>query len=255
MKPVIRIYNLHKRFGNLEVLRGIDLEISEGEVLVVIGPSGSGKSTLLRCLNFLEQYDDGEVYFFDQLVGYRKLANGKLGPDKPQHLNRMRAQMGMVFQSFNLFPHKSVLENVIEGPLIVLKENRAEAVARAEQLIERVGLSDKLHVYPSKLSGGQQQRAAIARALAMRPKVMLFDEPTSSLDPELVGEVLEVMKSLAREGMTMVIVTHEMGFAREVADRVIMIDGGKIVEMGPPEQIFNTPSHPRTIDFLRRVLH
>jgi polar amino acid transport system ATP-binding protein len=255
VRHVIRIQNLHKRYGKLEVLRGIDLDIAEGEVLVVIGPSGSGKSTLLRCLNFLEQYEAGEVYFLDQLVGYRKRPNGKLVPDKPQHLNQVRAQMGMVFQSFNLFPHKSVLGNVIEGPVVVLKENREEAIARAERLIERVGLSDKMHIYPSKLSGGQQQRAAIARALAMRPKAMLFDEPTSSLDPELVGEVLEVMKSLAADGMTMVIVTHEMGFAREVADRVVMIDGGRIVEIGPPEQIFNSPSHPRTIDFLRRVVH
>ena len=255
MNPIIRIRNLHKHFGDLEVLRGIDLEIGEGEVLVVIGPSGSGKSTLLRCMNFLEQYDQGEIYFLDQLVGYRRGRNGKLAPDSPRHLNRVRAQMGMVFQSFNLFPHMSVLENVIEGPVIVLNEKRREAIARAEQLIERVGLADKLHVYPSKLSGGQQQRAAIARALAMRPKAMLFDEPTSALDPELVGEVLEVMKSLAADGMTMIIVTHEMGFAREVADRVVMIDGGRIVEIAPPEQIFNAPSHPRTVDFLRRVVH
>jgi ABC-type polar amino acid transport system ATPase subunit len=253
LKPIIRVENLHKRFGPLEVLRGIDLEIAEGEVLVVIGPSGSGKSTLLRCLNFLEPYEGGEIYFLDQLVGYRKGSKRVL--DSPRHLNKVRAQMGMVFQSFNLFPHMSVLENVIEGPVIVLKEPRAAAVARAEKLIERVGLSDKLHVYPSKLSGGQQQRAAIARALAMRPKAMLFDEPTSALDPELVGEVREVMKSLAAEGMTMVVVTHEMAFAREVADRVVMIDGGKIVEIGPPEQIFNAPRHPRTIDFLRRVVH
>ena len=255
MKPIIRVQNLHKHFGTLEVLRGINLEVKEGEVLVVIGPSGSGKSTLLRCMNFLEQYDKGKIYFLDQLVGYRQGAKGKLVLDRPRHLNKVRAQMGMVFQSFNLFPHKSVLENVIEGPVIVLKETRAEAIARAEQLIARVGLSDKLYTYPSKLSGGQQQRAAIARALAMRPKVMLFDEPTSALDPELVGEVLDVMKSLTADGMTMVIVTHEMGFAREVADRVMMIDGGKIVEIGPPDQIFNSPSHSRTTDFLRRVVH
>ena len=253
MNPIIRVKGLHKRFGTLEVLRGIDLEIAEGEVLVVIGPSGSGKSTLLRCLNFLEQYDEGEIFFLDQLVGYRP--GGKRVLDSPRHINKVRAQMGMVFQSFNLFPHMSVLDNVIEGPTIVLKEPRAEAIGRAEKLIKRVGLSDKLHIYPSKLSGGQQQRAAIARALAMRPKAMLFDEPTSALDPELVGEVLEVMKSLAADGMTMVVVTHEMAFAREVADRVVMIDGGKIVEIGPPEQIFNSPGHPRTIDFLRRVVH
>jgi polar amino acid transport system ATP-binding protein len=255
MNPVLRIRNLHKRFGDLDVLRGIDLEIAEGEVLVVIGPSGSGKSTLLRCMNFLEEYEHGEIFFFDQLVGYRKRANGALVRDNPRHLNKVRAQMGMVFQSFNLFPHMSVLENVIEGPVIVLKENKQQAIGRATKLIERVGLIDKLNIYPSKLSGGQQQRAAIARALAMRPKAMLFDEPTSALDPELVGEVLEVMKSLAADGMTMVIVTHEMGFAREVADRVVMIDEGRIVEIGPPDKIFNAPTHPRTIDFLRRVLH
>jgi ABC-type polar amino acid transport system ATPase subunit len=255
VNPVLRIRNLHKRFGDLEVLRGIDLEIAEGEVLVVIGPSGSGKSTLLRCMNFLEEYEGGEIFFFDQLVGYRKNANGTLVRDNPRHLNKVRAQMGMVFQSFNLFPHMSVLENVIEGPVIVLKEDKRQAIGRATKLIERVGLTDKLNVYPSKLSGGQQQRAAIARALAMRPKAMLFDEPTSALDPELVGEVLEVMKSLAADGMTMVIVTHEMGFAREVADRVVMIDEGRIVEIGPPDKIFNAPTHPRTIDFLRRVLH
>jgi ABC-type polar amino acid transport system ATPase subunit len=255
VNPVLRIRNLHKRFGDLEVLRGIDLEIAQGEVLVVIGPSGSGKSTLLRCMNFLEEYEQGEVHFFDQLVGYRRGASGRLVRDNPRHLNKVRAQMGMVFQSFNLFPHMSVLENVIEGPVIVLKEKKAAAIGRATKLIERVGLIDKLNVYPSKLSGGQQQRAAIARALAMRPKAMLFDEPTSALDPELVGEVLEVMKSLVADGMTMVIVTHEMGFAREVADRVVMIDEGRIVEIGPPDRIFNTPTHPRTIDFLRRVLH
>ena len=252
MKPIIRVKDLHKRFGALEVIRGIDLEVGEGEVLVVIGPSGSGKSTMLRCLNFLEQYDQGEIYFLDQLVGYRPGPRRVL--DSPRHLNKVRAQMGMVFQGFHLFPHMSVLENVIEGPVIVLKEPRTEAISRAEKLIDRVGLSEKLHVYPSKLSGGQQQRAAIARALAMRPKAMLFDEPTSALDPELVGEVLEVMKSLAADGMTMVVVTHEMAFAREVADRVVMIDDGKIVEIGPPEQIFNSPRHPRTIDFLRRVI-
>jgi polar amino acid transport system ATP-binding protein len=255
VNPVLRIRNLHKRFGDLEVLRGIDLEIAQGEVLVVIGPSGSGKSTLLRCMNFLEEYEQGEVYFLDQLVGYRRSASGRLLRDNPRHLNNVRAQMGMVFQSFNLFPHMSVLENVIEGPVIVLKEKKQNAIGRATKLIERVGLIDKLNVYPSKLSGGQQQRAAIARALAMRPKALLFDEPTSALDPELVGEVLEVMKSLAADGMTMVIVTHEMGFAREVADRVVMIDEGRIVEIGPPDRIFNTPTHPRTIDFLRRVLH
>jgi polar amino acid transport system ATP-binding protein len=253
-EKVIRVKGLHKHFGQLHVLRGIDLEIERGEVLCIIGPSGSGKSTLLRCLNFLEEYDQGEVWFGDALVGYRK-DGGKLVRDREANVAKVRAQMGMVFQSFNLFPHKTVLENVIEGPVIVQGLKSEEAKARGLELLRKVGLSDKAEIYPSRISGGQQQRAAIARALAMQPKAMLFDEPTSSLDPELVGEVLEVMKGLAAEGMTMLVVTHEMGFAREVADRVVMIDEGLVVEEAPPAEMFAAPRHPRTADFLRRVIH
>jgi polar amino acid transport system ATP-binding protein len=253
--PLIQVRGLHKKFGKLEVLRGVSFEVKRGEVMAIIGPSGSGKSTLLRCLNFLEQYESGEVLFDDTLVGYRKDASGRMKLDNESNIRRVRARMGMVFQSFNLFPHKTVLENVIEGPLVVQRTPRAEAEERARVLIARVGLTDKLTAYPAKLSGGQQQRAAIARALAMQPAAMLFDEPTSALDPELVGEVLEVMQALAAEGMTMVVVTHEMGFARQVADRVMMMDHGEIVELAPPAQIFGAPESPRTAEFLRRVLH
>jgi len=253
--PLIQVRGLHKKFGKLEVLRGVSFEVKRGEVLAIIGPSGSGKSTLLRCLNFLEQYEAGEVLFDNTLVGYRKDAAGRMKPDSERNIRRIRARMGMVFQSFNLFPHKTVLENVIEGPLVVQRTPRAEAEARGRALIARVGLTDKLATYPTTLSGGQQQRAAIARALAMQPAAMLFDEPTSALDPELVGEVLEVMQALAAEGMTMVVVTHEMGFARQVADRVMMMDRGEIVELAPPAQIFGAPESPRTAEFLRRVLH
>jgi ABC-type polar amino acid transport system ATPase subunit len=252
--PVITVSGLHKYFGAAHVLRGIDLQVHPGEVLVIIGPSGSGKSTLLRCLNFLETYEEGEVRFENQLVGYQ---------DKPGRRRRaseasiaaMRAHFGMVFQAFNLFPHKTVLQNIIEGPLIVQHRDVKEARAVARALLDQVGLADKEAVYPDKLSGGQQQRAAIARALAMQPKVLLFDEPTSALDPELVGEVLEVMKALARQGMTMVVVTHEMGFAREIADRVLMMDAGSVVEAGPPEQLFTAPQQARTAEFLRRIKH
>jgi ABC-type polar amino acid transport system ATPase subunit len=252
---VVEVRGLHKHFGHLHVLRGIDLTVERGEVLVIIGPSGSGKSTLLRCLNFLEQYDAGEVRFGDTLVGFRKRPDGRLVRDREAGIAAIRAQMGMVFQHFNLFPHKTVLENVIEGPVIVLGEPAAQARARGLELLGKVGLADKADVYPSKISGGQQQRAAIARALAMRPRAMLFDEPTSSLDPELVGEVLDVMRALAAEGMTMIVVTHEMSFAREVADRVVVLDQGLIVEQGPPSQIFSSPREPRTAEFLRRVIH
>jgi polar amino acid transport system ATP-binding protein len=252
---VIKIRNLQKSFGALKVLKGIDAEVKRGEVLVIIGPSGSGKSTFLRCLNFLEEYDHGEVWFDGRLVGYRRAADGKLVKDSPKRVAALRARMGMVFQSFNLFPHKTVLENVIEGPVIVQKLDKGAALEQAGALLARVGLADKVNVYPSKLSGGQQQRAAIARALAMKPEVMLFDEPTSSLDPELVGEVLEVMKSLATDGMTMIVVTHEMGFARDVADRVMMMDAGTIVETDTPATIFTAPRQARTAEFLRRVLH
>ena len=255
MKPVvIKARNVHKSFGDNHVLKGIDLDIVKGEVLAIIGPSGSGKSTFLRCMNFLEEYNDGEIWFDDKLVGYRKAANGKLVKDSAARIASIRARMGMVFQSFNLFPHMTVLENIIEGPTVVLRRKRGEVVEQARTLLARVGLSEKTDVYPDTLSGGQQQRAAIARALAMNPEVMLFDEPTSALDPELVGEVLDVMKSLATEGMTMAVVTHEMAFARDVADRVMMMDHGKSVEVDAPEKIFTSPSHPRTIEFLQRVL-
>ena len=253
--PLIQVRGLHKSFGKLEVLRGVSFEVKRGEVMAIIGPSGSGKSTLLRCLNFLEEYQAGEVLFDNTLVGYRRDTVGRRKLDSERNVRRIRARLGMVFQSFNLFPHKTVLENVIEGPVVVKGQPRAEAEAEARTLIARVGLTDKMDTYPTKLSGGQQQRAAIARALAMQPAAMLFDEPTSSLDPELVGEVLEVMQSLAADGMTMMVVTHEMGFARRVADRVMMMDAGEIVELAPPEQIFSKPKSPRTAEFLRRVLH
>lgn len=252
---VIKVCNLQKRFRKLHVLKGIDAEVRKGEVLAIIGPSGAGKSTFLRCLNFLEEYDEGEVRFNGELVGYRVGADGRRQRDSAKQIAAFRARMGMVFQSFNLFPHMTVLENVTEGPAIVQRLNRDEAVKRARALIGRVGLSDKIDEYPSKLSGGQQQRAAIARALAMQPEVMLFDEPTSALDPELVGEVLEVMKSLAADGMTMIVVTHEMGFARDVADRVLVMDAGSIVEVDVPENIFTRPRQARTAEFLRRILH
>jgi polar amino acid transport system ATP-binding protein len=253
--PLIQVRDLRKRFGKLEVLRGVSFDVKRGEVLAIIGPSGSGKSTLLRCLNFLEAYEAGQVLFDGTLVGYRDDASGRLRPDSERNVRRVRARMGMVFQSFNLFPHKTVLENVIEGPVVVQRVPRAEAEDRARTLIARVGLTDKLTTYPTLLSGGQQQRAAIARALAMQPDAMLFDEPTSALDPELVGEVLEVMRALAAEGMTMVVVTHEMAFARQVADRVMMMDRGEIVELAEPAQIFGAPRSPRTAEFLRRVVH
>jgi polar amino acid transport system ATP-binding protein len=251
---VIRVVDLQKWFGRHHVLRGIDLEVHRGEVLVIIGPSGSGKSTLLKCLNFLEEYEQGAVYFDDVLVGYRDVG-GRRVRDHEANIARVRAQMGMVFQGFNLFPHKTVLENVIEGPVIVKGQDRQTATGLGTERLRKVGLEDKLHVYPSKLSGGQQQRAAIARALAMEPKAMLFDEPTSALDPELVGEVLDVMKKLAGEGMTMLVVTHEMGFAREVADRVLMMDDGLVIEVGPPDQIFRSPKESRTATFLSKVIH
>ncbi|WP_353189326.1 amino acid ABC transporter ATP-binding protein [Pandoraea pnomenusa] len=240
---MIVVNNLQKQYGDAHVLRGISCRIEEKEVVCVIGPSGSGKSTFLRCLNGLEEISGGEV-----------LVNGFHVEDPKTDMNAMRASVGMVFQRFNLFPHMSVLENLILAPMQVNGIKRAEAVTIAEQLLRKVGLIDKIDAFPNQLSGGQQQRVAIARALAMKPTVMLFDEPTSALDPELVGEVLEVMKSLAGEGMTMVVVTHEMGFAREVADRVFFIDQGVIMEEGHPEQIFSAPKHERTREFLRKVL-
>ena len=240
---MIHIKNLHKHFGASHVLRGIDCDIQPQEVVCVIGPSGSGKSTFLRCMNALESVSEGEV-----------IVNGFAVQDKKTDLNKMREGVGMVFQRFNLFPHMTVLENLLMAPMSLRGMSRAEAVAFAESLLAKVGLSDKRDAWPSSLSGGQQQRVAIARALAMKPSIMLFDEPTSALDPELVGDVLEVMKNLASEGMTMVIVTHEMGFAREVADRVIFIDQGVIQEQGTPEQIFTAPQNPRTASFLSKVL-
>lgn len=252
--PLIRVQNLHKRFGKLEVLRGVSFEVKRGEVLAIIGPSGSGKSTLLRCLNFLEQYESGEVLFDGALVGYRHDRRGQLQPDSERNIRQIRARMGMVFQSFNLFPHKTVLENVIEGPVVVQRIARNDAEDRTHRLIARVGLADKVSAYPAQLSGGQQQRAAIARALAMQPAAMLFDEPTSALDPELVGEVLEVMKALAAEGMTMVVVTHEMGFAREVGDRVVLMDEGVVVESGDPKEMLVNPTKERTKKFLSAIL-
>lgn len=240
---IIRVRNLKKRFGKLEVLRGIDLDVAEGERLVVIGPSGSGKSTLLRCLNMLEVPSEGSIEF-----------QGIELTDKKTDLPKVREAIGMVFQSFNLFPHKNVTENITLALTKVKGMKEEDAVKVAHSLLEKVGLSDKVNAYPAQLSGGQQQRVAIARALAMQPKVMLFDEPTSALDPEMVGEVLEVMRELAREGMTMVIVTHEMKFAQEVGDRVIFMDEGLIVEEGPPEEIFASPKNPRTRAFLARVI-
>ncbi|EDS12591.1 amino acid ABC transporter ATP-binding protein [Anaerotruncus colihominis] len=239
----VRVNNLHKSFGRLEVLRGIDLEVREGEVVCLIGPSGSGKSTFLRCLNFLETPTSGEVE-----------VDGHILTDGKADLNKIRENIGMVFQQFNLFPHLNVLDNITMAPLDRKKLDKAAAEQKARALLERVGLADKASVYPAQLSGGQQQRVAIARALAMDPDIMLFDEPTSALDPEMVGEVLAVMRQLADGGMTMVVVTHEMGFAREVADRVIFMDEGVIVEQGDPADIFANPCEKRTIDFLNKVL-
>ncbi|MBE5035432.1 amino acid ABC transporter ATP-binding protein [Gallibacter intestinalis] len=241
---MLRVKDLHKSFGDNEVLKGIDENIEKGEVVCVIGPSGSGKSTFLRCLNLLEEPTSGEVYLDDEKIN-----------DPNVDINKVRQRLGMVFQNFNLFPHKTVTENITMAPINVLKMSQADAVKRAHELLEMVGLADKADEYPKSLSGGQQQRVAIARALAMEPEAMLFDEPTSALDPEMVGDVLEVMKNLAAEGMTMVIVTHEMGFAREVADRVVFMDGGYLVEEGTPEEIFDNPKEERVKDFLSKVLN
>lgn len=240
---MIHVNNLYKSFGKNEVLKGVNEHIKKGEVVVVIGPSGSGKSTFLRCLNLLENPTDGEIIF-----------EGNSITDKKTDINKIREKMGMVFQQFNLFPHKTVLENLTMAPLKVKGFSKSEAEKKAYDLLNRVGLAEKDTAYPASLSGGQKQRIAIARALAMEPDVMLFDEPTSALDPEMVGEVLNVMKGLAKEGMTMVVVTHEMGFAKEVGDRILFMDGGNIVEQGTPEEIFNNPKNPRTIDFLSKVL-
>ncbi|WP_159846009.1 amino acid ABC transporter ATP-binding protein [Nocardia sp. CY41] len=242
-----------KNFGALQVLKGVSLEVGRGEVLCLIGPSGSGKSTFLRCINHLEQVNAGRLYVDGEIVGYRE-KNGKLYEMHPRDAAKQRREIGMVFQHFNLFPHRTALENIIEAPTQVKKVRKADAVTRARELLDRVGLSDKANAYPAQLSGGQQQRVAIARALAMDPKLMLFDEPTSALDPELVGEVLTVMRELARSGMTMVVVTHEMGFAREVADQLVFMDGGVVVEAGAPRQLLADPRHERTKAFLSRLL-
>jgi ABC-type polar amino acid transport system ATPase subunit len=236
---MISCNNVVKKFNNLEVLKGIDLDVAPGEVVVIIGPSGSGKSTFLRCMNCLEVADSGIITI-----------NGKIVESKESSLNKLRQEIGMVFQQFNLFPHRTVMENIIEAPVLLKKRTKDQAKKHGMELLKKVGLVEKADEYPNRLSGGQKQRVAIARALAMEPKIMLFDEPTSALDPELVGEVLTVMKQLAKEGMTMVVVTHEMGFAKEVADRVIFMDGGYIVEQGSPEAIFEQPQHERTKEFL-----
>ncbi len=246
---MVRGENIVKRFGNLTVLNGVDLLVKRGQVVVIIGPSGSGKTTLLRCINHLEKIDSGSIYVDGELVGYRK-KKGKLVEDTDANIARIRSKIGFVFQRFNLFPHKTALENIIEAPIHVLHEPKDVVVERARTLLAKVGLADKADSYPHKLSGGQQQRVAIARALAMNPKLMLFDEATSALDPELVGEVLKVMRQLAEEGMTMVVVTHEMGFARDVADHVIFMDKAVIVEQGPPEQLFDHAENERTKGFL-----
>jgi polar amino acid transport system ATP-binding protein len=241
-----------KRFGNLIVLNGVDLSVKRGQVVVIIGPSGSGKTTLLRCINHLEKIDGGRIYIDGELMGYRTV-NDKLVEDREANIARMRSQMGFVFQRFNLFPHMTALENIIEAPVHVLGQPKGEVVERAHTLLGKVGLGEKAHSYPHKLSGGQQQRVAIARALAMNPKLMLFDEATSALDPELVGEVLKVMRQLADEGMTMAVVTHEMGFARDVADHVIFMDKAVIVEQGTPEQVFGHTQNERTRNFLGMI--
>ena len=249
----VEVRGVHKSFGSLEVLRGIDLLIRRGEVTVILGPSGSGKSTLLRTLNHLEKVDRGLIQVDGQPVGYRR-GGSKLHELREREILQQRTRVGFVFQNFNLFPHLTVLENIVEAPISVRGLSRPEAEALASELLGRVGLSDKTHAYPRQLSGGQQQRVAIARALALKPKVLLFDEPTSALDPELVGEVLAVIKELARSGTTLVIVTHEIGFAREVADTIVFMERGRILETGTPDKVFNAPEHPRTAEFLAKVL-
>ncbi|WP_285245521.1 amino acid ABC transporter ATP-binding protein [Pseudarthrobacter sp. fls2-241-R2A-127] len=252
-KPLVKIEGLHKFYGPHHVLRGIDMTVRQGEVSVVIGPSGSGKSTMLRCVNLLESISAGRISVGGQLIGYREV-NGKLHDLKTKEIAAQRREIGMVFQRFNLFPHKTALQNVMEAPVHVKGQSKAAAQERALELLDRVGLADRSGHYPSQLSGGQQQRVAIARALAMDPELMLFDEPTSALDPELVGDVLNVMKDLAKSGMTMIVVTHEIGFAREVGDTLTFMDGGVVVESGDPREIIANPQHARTKEFLSRVL-
>jgi polar amino acid transport system ATP-binding protein len=251
--PMVKAEQVRKRFGRIEVLCGVDLEVARGEVVVIIGPSGSGKSTLLRCINHLEKIDGGRLWVDGHLVGYRQ-SGDRLYELREREVARRRAEIGMVFQRFNLFSHMSALGNVVEAPVRVKGIPTADARAQGRRLLEQVGLAERLEAYPAQLSGGQQQRVAIARALAMEPKLMLFDEPTSALDPELVGEVLDVMRRLAAEGMTMIVVTHEMGFAREVGDRLVFMDAGVIVEEGPPRQMLASPREARTRAFLSRVL-
>ncbi len=252
-EAVVRAEGVHKHFGRLQVLKGIDLEVRSGEVMCIIGPSGSGKSTFLRCINHLEKIDGGRLWVNGHLVGYRQKGD-KIYELREKEVAAQRREIGMVFQRFNLFPHMTALENVMEAPCRVKRESRQVARERALKLLDQVGLADKATGYPGQLSGGQQQRVAIARALAMQPSLMLFDEPTSALDPELVGDVLAVMKQLALGGMTMVVVTHEMGFAREVGDSLVFMDGGVVVESGNPREVLADPQHPRTQDFLSKVL-
>lgn len=252
-EPMIRAEEIHKNFGSLRVLKGISLEVAKGEVLCLIGPSGSGKSTFLRCINHLEKVNAGRLYVDGDLIGYRQKGE-RLYELSPAQAARQRADVGMVFQHFNLFPHRTAIENIFEAPVQVKKQPVDAARARAAELLDTVGLSAKAEAYPAQLSGGQQQRVAIARALAMDPKLMLFDEPTSALDPELVGEVLQVMRDLANDGMTMCVVTHEMGFAREVADKVVFMDGGRVVEIGTPAQVLENPTEERTQEFLSKLL-
>jgi len=252
-EPMVRAQRVRKQFGALEVLKGIDLQVDRGEVMCLIGPSGSGKSTFLRCINHLERLTGGRLYVDGELVGYHQRGD-KLHEMHPRDAARQRRDIGMVFQRFNLFPHKTALGNIIEAPMKVQRQKRNVAVQRGKQLLERVGMAEKADAYPAQLSGGQQQRVAIARALAMNPKLMLFDEPTSALDPELVGEVLDVMRQLAQDGMTMIVVTHEMGFAREVADSLVFMDDGVVVEAGHPREVLANPQHQRTRAFLSKVL-
>ena len=251
--PMVEAIAVHKRFGLVEVLKGIDLTVGRGEVMCIIGPSGSGKSTFLRCINHLDKVDAGQLYVDDELVGY-SLRGQRLYELRDHEVARKRAEIGMVFQRFNLFPHMTALENVTEAPIRVKGAHRAAAAEQGQRLLQRVGLGGREDTYPRQLSGGQQQRVAIARALAMEPKLMLFDEPTSALDPELVGEVLDVMRDLAKSGMTMVVVTHEMGFAREVGDALVFMDDGVVVEAGAPRDVLTNPQHTRTREFLSKVL-
>lgn len=252
--PALEVRNLHKNYGDLEVIKGISLAAHDGDVISILGSSGSGKSTFLRCLNLLENPHQGQIFFSGEELLLRADSKGALQPASAAQINRLRTQVGFVFQSFNLWPHMTVLDNIIEAPRRVLRQSKAEAIDAAEALLDKVGIADKRHSYPNELSGGQQQRAAIARTLAMQPRVILFDEPTSALDPEMIGEVLDVMRELARDGMTMMIVTHEMNFAREVADRIIYIDQGSILEVGKPDAFFDNPQNERARSFLARVL-